>query len=546
MMSESNSRRVCLLAALREILTLFGSARGLLAFILLVNLLGAALTGIGDPMSLKLLIDSLARKDLRFFLQLTGLMVLVYTSFRAITYVSDLYSQKLKNRICKDLTSRLVRNFYELPYSRVSRQDRGYFISRVYDEPVKVTTAVSLVVNLFNSLAICLCAAGVCFLLSWRVTLGVLLVVPFLILLSSRYGGRIRNSSLQENEAEAQLRDGLGRAVESYKNVRIFNLHDQVLLKFDQLLQSLLGFTYARYKQGAAFGALSGILLSSAETAVMIAAGIEVVRGHLSIGGLFGFVSAYWRIVNSFRNLIGLVPSAAHLAAQLERIHELEALPGLEQPRWKRVPQWRVRDLSVGFGERQLFSRFNFSTLPGERILVVGPNGSVKSTLAHILTGFTDAQEGEIGIPGLERTSALLSPFGFIPGSLRDNLAHVSASFEKQVAMEEMARLLSLAEKLDHDPASLSDGERRKAQVMMALAKDADFYILDEPLANIDPGSKDTVMNAIFSHTAGRSLIVILHGDDHYRKHFNRIIDLRQQEQAAASIQSSFQRVPPC
>lgn len=519
-----------LFQVIRKSFGLFRPEPGLLAFILAVNLLGAALTGIADPLSLKLLIDSLTRGDRRFFLLLSGALILIYLLFRVLSYVSDLFTQRLRNRLCSRLTSGLIQDFYRLPYSRVSQQDRGYFISRLYDEPAKVTEAVNLVVQLFSSLAICLCAIAVCFFLSWKVAILVSTLVPVLIVLTNRYGSRIRRTSLEESEAEARLREGLGRAVESYKNVKLFRLHKQVFHRMDGLLQGSLDATYTRFRHSAVFKLFSGTFLSLAESAVMIGSGYQVLQGELSVGGLFAFTSAHWRVIGAFQNLTVLIPAFTRLAAHLERIQELG------DAAWEPAQgsgRFAVRGLAFGYEDRLVLEQFNLDLKPGEKILIVGPNGSGKSTLAHILSGFLEAREGEIELPGLDRTSALLSPFGFIPGNLADNLAHAESA-EKQLALRRLSDLFGLAGKLDRDPDSFSDGEKKKAQIVMALMKDADLYLLDEPLANVDPWSKDAIMETIFSLTAGRGLIVILHGDDKYRGRFDRVVDLCPNERLAA------------
>ena len=60
----------------------------------------------------------------------------------------------------------------------------------------------------------------------------------------------------------------------------------------------------------------------------------------------------------------------------------------------------------------------------------------------------------------------------------------------------------------------------------MSLLKDADFCVFDEPLASVDPESKDRVIEAILAGTEGKGLLVVLHGDDQYRPRFDREVSL--------------------
>jgi ABC-type multidrug transport system ATPase subunit len=122
--------------------------------------------------------------------------------------------------------------------------------------------------------------------------------------------------------------------------------------------------------------------------------------------------------------------------------------------------------------------------------------------------------------------SALLLPFGFIPGNVRENVALDSLPEAGRERFHALARLLNLHERLDQDPATLSQGEQRKLQVAMTLLKDADFYVFDEPLSNVDAGSKRAIMEAIFTRTRGCGLVVIMHGDDEFRPLFDRELDV--------------------
>jgi len=84
-----------------------------------------------------------------------------------------------------------------------------------------------------------------------------------------------------------------------------------------------------------------------------------------------------------------------------------------------------------------------------------------------------------------------------------------------------------LESRVECDASSeLSEGEKKKCQIVMTLLKDADIYVFDEPLANIDVESRDVVMRAKFEHTQGKTMISIMHGDEKYRDLFDRVIAL--------------------
>ena len=83
---------------------------------------------------------------------------------------------------------------------------------------------------------------------------------------------------------------------------------------------------------------------------------------------------------------------------------------------------------------------------------------------------------------------------------------------------------MGLSEELDQEVTELSAGQRKRLEVLMGLLKPADLYIFDEPLAGIDVESKEVVMQTLFRETQGKTLLVIMHGDEQYQRHFDRVV----------------------
>jgi ATP-binding cassette subfamily B protein len=188
-----------------------------------------------------------------------------------------------------------------------------------------------------------------------------------------------------------------------------------------------------------------------------------------------------------------------------------------------------LQDVSFAYNGSRVIDGLNLRIRDAERVVIVGPNGSGKTTLAHLITGFLEPSAGAVKLPRLERISAMLAPFYFAPVTLKDNVSYENLSSEKKQLFWDLVRRLGLEEKVDSDVSSgLSEGEKRKSQIVMTLLKDADIYVFDEPLANIDVESKDTVIAVQFDCTKGKTLISIMHGDEKYHAYFDRVVTLGQ------------------
>jgi ABC-type multidrug transport system fused ATPase/permease subunit len=249
------------------------------------------------------------------------------------------------------------------------------------------------------------------------------------------------------------------------------------------------------------------------------------VAGRLSIGGLFAFMTAFWKVIGTARAMVGQFTELSRLNACIDRLMEFEDIAATnERPISTDI---EVENVGFGYSGRNLFDGLNLKIDAGERVLIAGPNGSGKTTLGHLMSGFLEPSQGDIRSPGLERISAMLSPFYFAPGTLKDNVNYSKLRDEKRTLFWNLVRAFGLEGRVEAELSSeLSEGEKKKCQIIMTLLKDADIYLFDEPLANVDVDSCDAVIQAQLQHTQGKTLISIMPADANYHRFFDRRIAL--------------------
>jgi ABC-type multidrug transport system fused ATPase/permease subunit len=360
----------------------------------------------------------------------------------------------------------------------------------------------------------------------------VLVAVPIVYALSQRYGRRIKRESKTEQEEEAKVRGVLDRAVGSYKTARIFGLESTATAKVDKQLGGFIAAFRARFSTSSRYEMLSGIFMSYVENIAILSAGYEILAGRLSFGGFMGFMSAFWGVMSAVRGVFGLVPELSRASGMVERLREFEALDtGLVGVRY--ADAVHLDGVSFDYEGHRVFAGLQLASAKKDRILILGPNGSGKSTLAHLATGLLQPTAGITTTFPLDRISAVILPYDFVPGTVRDNLGFVAA--DKAARLETLAEELGVARLFDKDPSELSAGQRKRLEILMVLMKPADLYILDEPLAGIDVGSKGPIMEAIFEATRSGTLWVIMHGDSEFHHRFDRVLDLTDPASAVST-----------
>ncbi len=159
----------------------------------------------------------------------------------------------------------------------------------------------------------------------------------------------------------------------------------------------------------------------------------------------------------------------------------------------------------------------NLSVPEGRIVGLLGPNGCGKSTLIKLVAGLLQPNSGEILIDGKkvgEETKALVSYLPertYFNGWMRvDELVSYFAEFYEDFDKEKAYKLLS---DLSIDPKAklkaLSKGTKEKVQLVLVMARRAKLYLLDEPIAGVDPAAREYILSTIVGNYNPDSTIII-------------------------------------
>ncbi len=160
-----------------------------------------------------------------------------------------------------------------------------------------------------------------------------------------------------------------------------------------------------------------------------------------------------------------------------------------------------IKSLSLNFGSVEVLSKLNLDVEEGEFIVLLGPSGCGKSTLLNCIAGLLDVSDGQIVINGKNVTweepkdrgigmvfqSYALYPQMSVRGNLSFGLKNQrmpKAEIDERVARA--AEILQIEPLLDRRPAALSGGQRQRVAIGRALVREANVFLFDEPLSNLD------------------------------------------------------------
>ena len=174
-------------------------------------------------------------------------------------------------------------------------------------------------------------------------------------------------------------------------------------------------------------------------------------------------------------------------------------------------------DLSKSYGPVKALDHVNLNLEEGKLIGLLGPNGSGKTTLIKLASRLLVPTEGSITICGKEPSPETKAMVSYLPDRnyLPDwmNSGDLLDMFEDFFADFDRARAIEMLESLNIDMKmplkKMSKGTKEKVQLIMTMSRHAKLYLLDEPIAGVDPAARDYILRTIISNYDENATVLI-------------------------------------
>lgn len=173
-----------------------------------------------------------------------------------------------------------------------------------------------------------------------------------------------------------------------------------------------------------------------------------------------------------------------------------------------------VEEVSKKYQQQMVLQSVSFQALAGQIIGITGANGAGKSTLLSLVAGYLSADQGSVRVSS-ERVIYVPQVLAFFEElTVRANLDLFASGWlaeyqRRQVLVKETIERFSLEEWADQVASQLSTGNRRKLNMAISFLQDADLYLLDEPVTNIDYLARKSIEKVLLD-LAKRGKTVIL------------------------------------
>lgn len=327
------------------------------------------------------------------------------------------------------------------------------------------------------------------------------------------------------NRVGSYYRQVLFKDYEHGKDMRVFGQKKLVERELSSLMQALGELEKTRRKLQVRYGGTAGCVAMLFRSLLYLFIGLLAYVGLVSAGGMVRYVNGISQFMNSFSSLAAAI---SRLRQALPYMKDNETLLTMEKKDTGNLPleagddgaftlEFRNVTFRYPNREKDALREVNVKIHPGERLAVVGRNGSGKSTFIKLLCRLYDPDEGEILLNGnpvrqyeereyLQFLSVVFQDYHIFGFTIAENVAGGQQVDEKRVreAMEKagLERLLSrLPEGLNtyvsknFSPAGLetSGGENQKLAIARAIYRGAPLVVMDEPTAALDPVAEHEV-----------------------------------------------------
>jgi ATP-binding cassette, subfamily B, bacterial len=528
--------------SLRRIARLLAPFTGRLVVVVGLIVASSAI-GLAQPFLVKRLIDdALPQQDVTLLLWLVGAMVGVAAATAMIGVVQTWLSTSVGQRVMHDLRTGL--------FDRLQRQSVGFFTqARGGEVQSRLTNDINGVQNVVTSTATSIASnvtvvigtAVAMGLLSWRLSLLSLLVLPPAIWLTRRVA-RLRHKITAERQRRladlnVQIEETL--SVSGALLTRTLGAASRMSDRFSATSHDLVDLQVRSMLAGRWRMATMTVVFAAIPAAIYLVAGLPATSGGMTIGTLVAFTALQATL---FRPLMGLLNVGVDVTASLalfSRIFEYQDLPiDIDDP----ADPAELTDVrgdvtleGVSFAYdagTEVLHGIDLHVPAGTSLALVGETGSGKTTLAGLVARLHDPTTGRVLIDGVDvRDLRLADLAGFVGvvsqdtyllhASVRENLRHARPG-ANDAEIEDACRaarihdvLMGLADGYDTVVGArghrFSGGEQQRLAIARTLLRDPAVLVLDEATSALDNETERAVQAALDHAAAGRTTITIAH-----------------------------------
>ncbi|MBN2765102.1 MAG: ABC transporter ATP-binding protein [Paludibacteraceae bacterium] len=471
-----------------------------------------------------------------------GLFLVIMTAFKVgSAYLGAHFIIPIRTGVVRDLRNQLYHKILNLPIGFFTEERKGDIMSRMMSDVTEIEASImSSLEMIFKNPIMILIYLGVMFVMSWQLTIFVLLLLPFSGWLIGRIGRSLKSSSKQGQEQTGELLSQIEETLGGLRIVKAFNAEHKVIKRFSELNEKIrrtFNRLHRRYNLAHPVSELIGTMV----IAVLLWFGGTLIVGNNSSIGAAEFIYylvIFYSIIAPAKDLSKATYSVQKGLASLERVDKIllsentlnEPVHPIHIKSFKQKIEFR--NVSFRYQTDWVLRNIQLKIERGKTVALVGQSGSGKSTLVDLLPRYYDPQEGEILIDGTDIRQIPTHDIRAQLGNVNQEAILFNDTFYNNITfgvdnatmaqVEEAARIANAHEfiiatengyhsNIGDRGNKLSGGQRQRISIARAILKNPPILILDEATSALDTESEKLVQEALENLMQNRTTLVVAH-----------------------------------
>ncbi|MBS1647867.1 MAG: ABC transporter ATP-binding protein [Bacteroidetes bacterium] len=459
----------------------------------------------------------------------------IFSFFRVITFTS--FTENMLVSIRQAAYSKLI----QMPMRFFSERQVAELNSRLASDITQISESFTTnIAEFFRQSAVIIGGTIIICLMSWKMALVMLSVIPVIAILTLFFARYIRNISKQVQDKIAESNIVTGEGLQGISNVKTFTNEYFEISRYNKITQDIMRLAM---KGGLARGAFFSFIIFCLLGAIIFIVYIGItmtLQGELPAAKMMSFLFYTVFVAASIGGIAEQVAAIQRAIGATERVMDIidgeaEKINLLPQPSERLKGKIEFCEVGFSYPSRADFTvlkKVTFNIESGNMLALVGPSGSGKSTIASLLLRFYEPQNGTILIDGKDIRSYDLTDYrsniAVVPqdvllfgGTIKENIAYGKAhATDNEIA--EAAKQANAWDFIQSFPdkfetkvgergVQLSGGQRQRIAIARAILKNPSILILDEATSSLDSESERLVQEALDKLMKGRTSIVIAH-----------------------------------
>ncbi len=506
----------------------------------LILVLVASMLAMVTPYVSGIIVDQVIQKKKTNLLTKLLFVIIGATFVKSIIrYSFQMIFETVSQSVLYDVRCAIYKKLQLLDFEFFDNNRTGDIMTKMTGDMDAVRHFLAFVIyNVFEKSTILLFTMIVLFSINVKFAMIVVAVTPITAFFTLRLSRKVKPAFFAIRAQFSRLNSTVQENISGNRVVKAFAKEDYETEKFVKENEAFRQRNIEAAKVWEKYLPILDSLAVVLTVIMILAGGIMVIKGSLSLGHLVTFNAYIWALNDPLRMAGWLINDIQRFAASAEKvIGLLETEPkiknSVEPVTRERLKGFiEFKNVSFSYGDEEVLENINLKVYPGQTIAIIGPTGSGKSTLINLICRFYDCSSGEIMIDGMDIKDIEI-------GKLRDNIAAAmqdiflfSDTIEGNIAYgvpdassERIQWAASAAGAHDficdlpegyetiigERGVGLSGGQKQRIALARALLKNPSILILDDTTSSVDMETEHKIHKTLNSIYKDKTTFIIAH-----------------------------------